>query len=209
MAPSMRIKNLRCGQLALGMVEAKEKAKEFKKLSHKKLKKEMKENPVSVVISPEGDAYLCDGHHQAMAAWFVGIPKVHVKILKDFSHSHLSKKAFWHYMKTHRCVHLYDQFGNGPHPPLYLPQDVRGLGDDPYRSLAWLVQQSGAITKAKIRFADFIWANYFRRHKILHDRVMLDCKEDFQPVLAKAVRLARSPAARKLPGYTGPSRPKT
>jgi hypothetical protein len=42
-------------------------------------------------------------------------------------------------------VYPYCQFGEGPRKPLYLPRDIRGLADDPYRSLAWFVRKAGGF----------------------------------------------------------------
>jgi hypothetical protein len=102
-------------------------------------------------------------------------------------------------MKKKKWTHLYDQFGQGPHDPLYLPEDITGLADDPYRSLAWIVRLEKGYKNTSIPFADFEWANYFREKKLLH------CKfeRDFRGVTAKAVKLALSSEAKKLPGFVG------
>jgi hypothetical protein len=199
---SIKILDLKCSQMALGMLEVQEKAKNYLKLKKSKLIKELKNKPVCVVKSPKGTFYIIDGHHRTCALWLIEKKKVPIKIKKDFSKARMTYKQFWHYMKMHRYTHLYDQFGDGPHAPLYLPQDVRGLGDDPYRSLSWLVQVAGGYEKTNFPFAEFLWANFFRKYKLLHNHFFLN----FAGAQKKALALAHSSAAKNLPGYIDPKK---
>jgi hypothetical protein len=79
------------------------------------------------------------------------------------------------------------------------PADIRGLSDDPYRSLAWLAQRARAFGESKVPYYEFGWAQLLRRRKLLspHGRPQL------RRALPRAIRICRSPAARKLPGYLG------
>lgn len=45
-------------------------------------------------------------------------------------------------------LHRYDKFGRGPHDPEHLPENVRCLADDPYRSLAWMLRDAGGYEKS-------------------------------------------------------------
>jgi hypothetical protein len=193
------ILTLKCGQMALGALEVRKVAKRYQKMSAKELKKAIKKRLVSIVIAPNGSSYIVDGHHHTAAAWMAGAGKVLTQVVRDHSGEHLSHKDFWQHLEKENCVHLYDQFGSGPHDPLYLPQDIRGLGDDPYRSLVWLVLKEGALEKPKERFADFEWANFFRKHRLLHGQF----GRDFKSATKEACKLARSPKAKNLPGYVG------
>jgi hypothetical protein len=197
MAKAIKILKLKPTQLALGMVEVEEKVKEYKKLSAKKLEKTIKEDPVDVVVAPNHWHYLIDGHHRICAQWLVGQKKTYYKVVKDFSKKRMSYKRFWKEMKAHKWTHLYDQYGEGPQDQLYLPEDIKGLADDPYRSLTYLVEQEGGFKKPKKQYADFGWANFFRKEKLLQ----CDFKKHFDKATKKAVKLARSPKARHLPGY--------
>ena len=60
------------------------------------------------------------------------------------------------------AFHLLDQFGLGPHEPRLLPEDIRGLADDPYRSLAWALRHAGAYEKTDLAFSEFKWADFLR-----------------------------------------------
>ncbi len=44
-------------------------------------------------------------------------------------------------------IWLYDELGNQPINPEYLPDSIEILANDPHRSLAWLVQINGGYTK--------------------------------------------------------------
>jgi hypothetical protein len=83
--------------------------------------------------------------------------------------------------------------------PLYLPADIRGLSDDPYRSLAWLAQRARAFGESKVPYYEFGWAQLLRGRKLLspHGRPQL------RRALPRAMRICRSRSARKLPGYLG------
>src|ERR1035437_6389319 len=100
--------DLRPTQLALGMLEVKRRVKALAKSERKQLKKIVKKCPITVVVAPNGMHYIVDGHHHACVFWLLGVKKVSLRILKDFSGSRLSYKAFWHQMRVHKWIYLYD-----------------------------------------------------------------------------------------------------
>ena len=104
---------------------------------------------------------------------------------------------FWKWMFKTRNAYPFCQFGEGPRKAIYLPKDIRGLADDPYRSLAWFVRKAGAFENSDRNFAEFKWANFFRKKGLL-DRYGLEC---MPRALVKAVALAQTPAAKNLPGF--------
>ncbi len=191
--------DLRPTQFSLGMIEVERKTKELSKLSHKKLEAMMKDHVIPIIVSPLGNNYLVDHHHFLCACWRLDIKKAYVTIQADFSKSGLSYRQFWQRMKRSNWTFLYDQFGEGPRPPLYLPHDIRGLADDPYRSLAWLVREAGGYRHTDRNFAEFTWANFFRKRHLLRDTGKLGLEKK----LPAALRLAHSASARRLPGYLG------
>jgi hypothetical protein len=197
-----RVLALRPTQFAIGMSEVEHKAKKLRGLSRKKLFKYVKQNPVTVVRAPDGDLYVIDRHHTLMAYWLVGVKRASVNVEERLGSHRMSHARFWRLMSRHHLTHLYDQFGEGPHDPLYLPADIRGLSDDPYRSLAWLAQRAKAFGDSKVAYYEFRWAQLLRRRKLLspHGRPQL------RQALPRAIRICRSPAAGGLPGYLGPER---
>ncbi|MBV9215479.1 MAG: ParB/Srx family N-terminal domain-containing protein [Acidobacteria bacterium] len=190
---------LRTTQFAFGAAEVQVKVQELRKLKKRKLKKEIKKNPVPVVISPWGELCIIDCHHFVFSCWHAGVRKMRVQVVSDLSRRKFSYPGFWKYMAKRGLAHLYDQFGDGPRSPLYLPNDIRGMADDPYRSLAWLVRKAGADEKSKKKFADFKWAEFFRRRRLLHK----DGRRGLKKAAKRAAQLAMSSAARSLPGYSG------
>lgn len=191
------ILDLKPTQFAVGMLEVDEKIAMVNAYSKKERKAYVEDAPVPVVISPQGGMFIVDHHHFLVVCLHVGIKKVRVSVVKDFSRSKMSYAAFWRWMTKNRSAYPYCQFGEGPRKPLYLPRDIRGLADDPYRSLAWFVRKAGAFENSDKNFAEFRWANFFRSRKLL-DRYGLS---GMPSAMVKAAKLAQSPAAKGLPGY--------
>ncbi len=194
---TVKILTLRPTQFSVGMLEVDEKIKEVSEYSKKKLKKFINEKPVPVVRGPDDRLYVVDRHHFLCVCYHLGINKVPVDIVADHRKAKMNFVQFWRWMGKTRNSYLFCQFGQGPRKEYYLPRDIRGLADDPYRSLAWFVRKSGGFENSEKNFAEFTWANFFRGKKLLDKEGMAG----FEKALLKAVELAQSPAARKLPGY--------
>lgn len=186
--------DLKPTQFALGLREVSRKAAELKAMSHDERHDYLRSRPVPVVISAKKHLHLVDHHHLTRACWEIGVEEIPVEIKADLGH--LSTKDFWDEMRRAAWVHLHDQFGAGPHPPQVLPEDIRGLADDPYRSLAWALRHSGYYDKTEIPFAEFLWADFLR--KII---VVEPGDAGFRRALAAAEQLASSPKAKHLPGW--------
>lgn len=197
MAKTIDIFDLKPSQFALGMLEVQSKATQIGALGKKELKRFIKKNPISVVVAPNAETYIVDGHHHTAACWMAGVTHLQINAVYDFRPSNPSYKRFWTQMRLKRWCHLYDKFGDGPRDPMYLPHDIRGLADDPYRSLAWLVRHENGFLHSDETFAQFKWANFFRRRKLF----AADFDLDFEAALAKALKLSRSRACRHLPGF--------
>ncbi len=193
----VKVLSLRPTQFAVGMLEVDEKIKQVKQFSKKEYKAFINETIVPVVLAPDKQLYVIDRHHYLCACYHVGIKKIKIEIVKDLSNSKLSYAAFWKWMLKNRTSYPYCQFGQGPRKEYYLPNDIRGLADDPYRSLAWFVRKAGAFENSEKNFAEFTWANFFRSKKLLDS----EGKAGFAKALMQAVKLAQSPEAKKLPGY--------
>jgi hypothetical protein len=101
-------------------------------------------------------------------------------------------------MTDEKWVYPYDQFGQGPHHPRDLPETVRGLADDPFRSVAGAVRDAGGYQKTGAPFSEFLWANFFRERLKNHPTF-----HDFDAAVKEAIALAKTEAARHLPGWLG------
>ena len=190
---------LRPTQFALGLREVESKVKKLKKMSPKQRKRFLSDRPIQVVIGPNDVYHIIDHHHLVRACWEVGIKKVPVEIKGDLSG--LTEKNFWHTMMTSHWMHPFDQFGNGGHKPKLFPLDVRGMADDPYRSLAWAAREAGGYDKVFVPFSEFKWANYFRK-KIDIEKV----RSSFDGAVEKALKACKHTQAADLPGYKNNSR---
>ncbi len=181
------------------MLEVDEKLAEAAKFSRKELARYIKDNPVPVVRSPERELFIVDKHHFLSVCLQLGVTKVCVEVVRDFSRSTrpLPYEKFWAWMNRSRNAYPYCQFGEGPRDALYLPRDIRGLADDPYRSLAWFVRKSGAFENSDKNFSEFMWANFFRSKKLLAKKG----RQGMAEAMAEAARLAQSEEAKDLPGY--------
>lgn len=189
------ILDLRPTQFCLGLVEVDNKVAKMKKMSAKELSKYIKAHVVPVVVGPNKDLYLIDNHHFVRACWEFGLKDVHIKVVARMSHQPVNK--FWASLKHIEWCFLKDQFGKAQHE-FQLPKTIRGMGDDSYRSLAWIVREKGGFKKSTVPFTEFYWGDLFRRR-------MRWGPNEYDPLSKKgimeALRLCKDSQAKKLPGY--------
>ena len=146
-----------------------------------------------VVWGPAGVLYLIDRHHLVRAVEEEGVHEVFIRPIADFSA--LQPDEFWRVLDARGWSHPYDadgrrrDFGE-------IPAAISALPDDPYRSLASALRRAGGFAKKSTPFSEFAWADFLRR---CVSREALGA--DFDSALGQAVMLARSPAARDLPGW--------
>lgn len=193
----VKVLNLRPTQFAVGMLEVDEKIKEVSQFSKKKLEKFIRNNVVPVVQGQDKELYVVDKHHFLTVCYNLGIKKVNVEVIKDMKDENMTYEEFWEWMVNSRNSYPYCQFGEGPREAIYLPHDVRGLADDPYRSIAWFVRKAGAFENSNRNFSEFQWANFFRSKGLLKKHG----KKGLPEALVEAVKLAQSDEARHLPGF--------
>ena len=106
-------------------------------------------------------------------------------------------------METKSWVLPQDQFGVR-HPYHHLPIDIRGMADDPYRSLVWSLKERAYWSKVKVPFAEFKVANFFR------DKVEIwNTKDSFNSSVEAAIRLLESMPKDELDEVPGLTRPGT
>jgi hypothetical protein len=197
MKQRQKVLDLRPTQFAVGMLEVEEKIELLRGYRRKQIRNFIDENPIPIVIGPDRALYLVDHHHFLAVCYHVGIKKVRIQIVKDLSKRRMTYIQFWKWMFKTRNAYPFCQFGEGPRKAIYLPKDIRGLADDPYRSLAWFVRKAGGFENSDRNFAEFQWANFFRQRHLL-DRYGL---AGMPRALVKAVSLAQSPDAKHLPGF--------
>jgi len=212
---NVALKELRPTQITVGFAEVLEKRSSWQLLPPHDRKPFLLSHCFPAVLGPKSQIYMVDHHHLGLALLEEGVERTHVAILRDLSG--LTKDEFWTVMDHHQWVHLYDAQGRRQEVS-ELPKRLTGLQDDPYRSLAGAVagrgdehldpalalveeaRQAGAYAKDHTPFAEFLWADFFRR------RISVKANQlNSSTTLQRAVELARSPAAEHLPGWSGAS----
>ncbi|MFC4311915.1 ParB-like protein [Steroidobacter flavus] len=182
-------------QLTVGMIVVKDKSARLKALSPKDQSEFMREHAMPAVIGPGGRLYVTDHHHLGRAALEAGLATAFFEIDGDLSDR--NSGDFWKQMEKNHWVHPLDENGVR-HYCTRIPDQLNGLVDDMYRSLAGYVRDAGGYEKVPEAFAEFVWADFFRR-AIPIELV----RENFKEAVAQALPLAKSHYARNIPGFTG------
>lgn len=191
------VDQLRPTQITVGAYHVAQKMHVTRRVPRERLWAFLDRHQIHIVLGPGHIPFVVDHHHWVRAWHEMGIATVPALVRADLSH--LSWRAFWLDMVKHHLVHPYDEHGRRQ-PLKALPDDIHGMRDDPYRSLEAFVQLAGGYRKVKTAYPDFRWADFFR-HEIDGP---LDSHHAFAVALARGVKLALSPKARRLPGYIGP-----
>jgi len=180
------------------MIEVHDKRKHLEDLGHHQRRDFLAAHPIPAVIGPEGKLYVTDHHHLGRALWEASVETGVFLVEADLSELH--PEPFWAEMAARHWVHPIDAQGTR-HGVDALPKHIKGLVDDPYRSLAGYVRNAGGFEKTDTAFAEFLWADFFRR------RIRIGSKrEDFDRAVRAALELAHSAAAKDLPGFLAASR---
>ncbi|MGO9444744.1 MAG: ParB-like protein [Thiobacillaceae bacterium] len=182
-------------QLTVGMIEVADKRKHLAALRPPDQRSFMQAHPIPAVIGPAGQLYITDHHHLGRAALEAGVASGFFMVEADFSSYGLAE--FWREMDKSLWVHPLDESGVR-HLYAAIPHHLEALVDDIYRSLSGYVRDAGGFDKTPTAFAEFVWADFFRRSVAIED-----VKADFQAAVKTALPLARSPLAKGLPGFTG------
>jgi hypothetical protein len=197
--------SLKPTQFAVGILEVEFKAHELAEMPSKKRKALVESKPIPVVISPFKELCIIDHHHFLFACFHAGVKEVKIEVVADYSDSKLSYSRFWKKMRKKKYAYLYDQFGEGPRNPLYLPDDIRGMADDPYRSLAWIIRKEGAFSNSDETFSEFQWADFFREHHLLES----NGRRGMHKAVKKGIQLVKKKQPSHLPGALKKSEIKT
>lgn len=195
-----RILDLKPMQISAGMLEVQDKAKDLRAMKSKELESWLKERSVPFIEDYKGRKRPVDHHHEARAAWEANQDEIYThRYLDDELHARLKALPRDQFYAVTRAMGLFydrDQFGAGPHDPNHLPEDVRSMADDSFRSVAWQVRKRGGYDKTSVPFAEFQWAQHFRERVKTYPT-----RADFEAAVVEALKLAHDTAARNLPGW--------
>ncbi len=192
---SVAVKLLLPTQIAVGrrLVKAKRKGLREREKKPQELVDFILGNPIRVVVGPGEQFYVVDHHHLAHALLDEGFKTAPVLILDDFST--LALPEFWKHMEGKAWLHPFD--GEGRQKSIAdIPKKITKMEDDPYRSLAGFVRIEGGFEKSQTPFAEFVWADFYRKKIPL--KILLN---DFDKSLQRATKMASHADAVNLPGY--------
>jgi hypothetical protein len=191
------ILDLKPAQIAVGLLEVEHKMAQYAHLDRDEFHQHAERHPVPVVQSQHGP-YIIDHHHLVKAYHELGHRHVHITVKADYTDID-DEDRFWQMMETAAWVLPQDQYGVR-RPYHHLPINIRGMADDPYRSLAWRLREDGFFEKVPVPFSEFKLANFFR--DVVEIR---NTAESFQRAVLKAEVLMRTEPARfkDLPGFRG------
>ena len=180
-------------QLTVGLIEVKDKQVALAALKPKDRAAFMADHPIPAVLGPGARLYMTDHHHLVRAACEVGLETGFCQTDDDLSS--LDESGFWEKMNDNGWVHPLDEHGVR-HVYSMLPAHIQDLADDVYRSLAGYVRNAGGYDKSPLAFAEFVWADFFRRNIAIES-----VKADFHGAVLAGVTLAKGSRAKALPGF--------
>ena len=190
------LETLRPTQMTVGYGEVLLRRAQWRALDKRARRLFVAQHAIPSVVGPKAKLYIVDHHHLGRALLEEGVASVRLAIRADLTA--LSKDEFWVVMDHRQWVHPYDARGRRQSFS-DIPKELQLLVDDPYRSLAAAVRMAGGFPKDQTPFAEFLWADFFRRRV---PAALLD--RDPQGALSKAMGMAHDMAAMHLPGWTGP-----
>lgn len=180
-------------QMSVGMIVVHDKKKKLASLKKHERRDYMEAHPIPAVFGPNGHLFITDHHHLGRAAYEAEVETGFFMVEADFSST--SMDDFWKEMDKNKWVHPLDQYGVR-HNYAQIPSHLEKLVDDAYRSLAGYVRNAGGYEKTPTAFAEFIWADFFRRSIAVEE-----VEKDFPVAVGKGLILSRSPEAKHFPGY--------
>ena len=190
------ISDLRPTQITVGVREVDAKRKGWREKKGKKGGEFLGKHMIPVIRGPDDRLYIIDHHHLARALHEEGVKDVLVEVVADLSM--VDRDAFWTVLDNRNWMHPFDDKGRRRDYKA-IPKSVRGLVDDPFRSLAGELRRAGGFAKDTTPFSEFLWADFLRRRV---KRKLIEV--DFDRALITAMKFAKSQEAIYLPGWCGP-----
>ena len=190
------ISALRPTQITVGMREVKAKRKTWRDHPERKRPDFLGKHLIPVIWGPKEEYYVIDHHHLTLALYEEGVKNIATTVVADLRR--LPRDAFWVFLDNRGWLHPFDARGRRRSYD-DVPKRISALLDDPYRSLAGELRQSGGFAKDTTPFSEFLWADFLRRR--IKPRVLAN---DFSDALVRALKLAKSGEADYLPGWCGP-----
>ncbi len=187
------IADLRPTQITVGMREVEVKRNAWRRKEGDKAAEFLGRHTIPVILGPKDRHYVIDHHHLIRALLEEGVRDVLVTVVTRLKR--LEPDAFWFVLDNRGWMHPFDDAGRRR---AYedIPESIKGLLDDPFRSLAGELRLAGGFAKDTTPFSEFLWADFLRR-RIKRKTV----EGDFDGALQQALKLAKTEDADYLPGW--------
>lgn len=183
-------------QITVGMREVAAKRREWQAKHGGKAAEFLGEHMIPVVLGPHNRHYVIDHHHLARALYDEGVKNIVTTTVSDLSR--LDQEAFWVVLDNRGWMHPFDANGRRRGYD-HIPESVKDLADDPFRSLAGELRRAGGFAKDTTPFSEFLWADFLRR-RVPRKAV----NANFDRAVKQALQLAKSRDGDYLPGWCGP-----
>ncbi|PMG10082.1 chromosome partitioning protein ParB [Vibrio breoganii] len=124
---------------------------------------EKRKDMKTIVLAPNSEIYLTDGHHTFNTFWHMSGGgsdfKVHVIVDKDYRHLE-NMQAFWAELEADKNAWLYDLNNKAiTHDELPKQMGISNFANDPYRALMYYSRDvSWNKPKQPVPFLEFYWA---------------------------------------------------
>lgn len=191
----VRLADLRPTQMTVGLREVARKRRQWRDRVLRDGPEFLGRHMIPAVRGPGDRLWMIDAHHLARALHDEGVESVLVRIVVDLDG--LPGRLFRTYMDNRGWLHPFDAAGRR-RAHKAIPKTIGDLTDDPYRSLAGELRRAGGYAKDATPYAEFLWADYLRRH--VGARLIAD---DFEEAVQQALKLANGDGASYLPGWAG------
>lgn len=198
-----KIEDLRPTQSEVGQYQIDKKVKQFKKLSPSQIETLLEKKIVPVVIGPDGNLYLIDHHHTSLALFDVGQKDAHIVVKENWLKMEPNKampdrmKAFWERLDEKQFCFLKKADGTWIDPlSRSFPKTLAQCGDNPYRSLVWILSQDGALKEGVIPYYEFYISEVLKKKGLVIPRGELK-KKDIKRYLKEAKRILKEEDVQK------------
>lgn len=194
----IRVRDLQPTQMCVGLAEIWSRQRDFNQESKKERLDYLRSKPVPLVRNRIGKLWMVDRHHRLRALLEMD-PDVttYGYVIAELDSE--SRDAALTALQDRGWLYLHDGRGNGPWEPSKLPHSLLELEDDPYRSLVWKLKKEGLIKPQRlIPYHEFRWGAWLRTRPLPPFS-----SSQLDPALPASRRLAQSPAAAHLAGWTG------
>lgn len=162
---------IRPTQALVGMQEIRCKTARYAAMGSSDLQKYWAKHVVPAVVGLNGDLFITDHHHSALALLLADRKSedrlMLLNITQDLSASS-TLGTFWAAMLGRDLLWLFDDKDRSPMHPNLLPTTLARMVNDPYRSLVWAVRNNGGYGAVEgSSYQDFLYAQFLRGYDLL------------------------------------------